>query len=130
MKNKEKFEKDILEIAYQHDRCAVKNGKLTPCRKITCNQCDFNPRDSIVTCGETFKKWLEMEYQELKIQPKVKHCRIDDKILVSDDGVSWKHRHFAKCGEECVYTWYDGATSWTAERSRDWKYAKLPEGEQ
>lgn len=65
------------------------------------------------------------EYLDIIDWDKVK---IDTRVLVSDDGVNWHKRHFARytCGR--VYTWGYGSTSWSKGNVSDvapWRYAKL-----
>ena len=61
MKNKEKYAKEILEIACNGDSIAVKNNKLTCCRCLDCSECLFNGSDC---CRKQVKKWSESEYIE------------------------------------------------------------------
>lgn len=54
--------------------------------------------------------------------------KLDTRVLVSDDGINWHKRHFARytCGR--VYTWGYGSTSWSKGNASDvapWRYAKL-----
>ena len=65
------------------------------------------------------------EYLDIVDWDKVK---IDTRVLVSDDGVNWHKRHFARytCGR--VYAWGYGSTSWSKGNASDvapWRYAKL-----
>lgn len=65
------------------------------------------------------------EYLDIVDWDKVK---IDTRVLVSDDGINWHKRHFARytCGR--VYTWGYGSTSWSKGNASDvapWRYAKL-----
>lgn len=85
----------------------------------------------IIRCEDRTREWAESEYEESKIQPEVKNCKVDDRILVSADGRGWVERHFAKYDKELdeVFAWADGKTSWTTVLTHDWKYAKLPESE-
>lgn len=52
---------------------------------------------------------------------------VDTKILVSNDGLNWHNRHFAKFIYDNVFAWDAGATSWTTCRVTKWKYARLKE---
>ena len=61
MKNKEKYAKEILEIACNGDSIALKNNKLTCCRCSDCSECLFNGSDC---CRKQVKKWSESEYIE------------------------------------------------------------------
>lgn len=61
MKNKEKYAKEIIEIACSGDSIAVKNNKLTFCRCLDCSECLFNCWKD---CRKQVKKWAESEYIE------------------------------------------------------------------
>ena len=61
MKNKEKFAKEIVEIASKGSRIAIEKstGKLRPCEGLLCSECMF---DGIWNCDEETRKWAESEY--------------------------------------------------------------------
>lgn len=61
MKNKEKYEKEILEIACNGDSIAVKNNKVACCRCLDCSECLFN---CLGDCRKQVRKWAESEYIE------------------------------------------------------------------
>lgn len=129
MLNKEKYAKEIIEIACSGGNIAVVNGKLENCRKTQCNGCNFNG-GTIRDCEIKTRKWANSEYVE-PIEPPVDWSKIpvDTPILVRpNEEHAWIHRYFAKYENEIVYAWECGATSWSAEDSDDvceWKYAKL-----
>lgn len=56
---------------------------------------------------------------------------VDTPVLVSFDGCNWFKKYFAKVQNNTVYTWDDGATSWSVIDKKycvtSWKYAKLAE---
>lgn len=62
MKNKEKFAKEIMEIACSGDNIAVikKSGSIVPCDSTECNLCLFHDSD----CKERIREWAESEYIE------------------------------------------------------------------
>lgn len=62
MKNKEKFAKEIIEIACSGSLLAVSNGKPRSCRELKCPKCDLD--NDVVTCHEKVKVWAESEYVE------------------------------------------------------------------
>lgn len=64
MKNKEKFAKEIVEVAITGQCMAVgNNGKIGSCRQIRCGYCKFaNSED----CDTQLKEWAEAEYGEHK----------------------------------------------------------------
>lgn len=65
MKNKEKFEKEIIEIACDGDSIAItsNSGKLVRCRNIKCEECLFN----CTHCEDDTREWAESEYAELVV---------------------------------------------------------------
>ena len=128
MKNREKFAKQIIDIALQRNRIAVnlKSGELVICGKIKCSECLFS--ESNKDCEVLLKEWAEKEYEEPSIWSKVP---VDTPILVrNSEEEAWKKRHFAKYENGIVCAWNDGATSWSVCMSDDiidWKMAKLAE---
>lgn len=62
MKNKEKFAKEILEIACSGDSIAVikKSGRIVPCNGTICGLCLFRDYD----CEKNTREWAESEYTE------------------------------------------------------------------
>lgn len=73
MKNREKFAKEILDIACSGGTIAIdKDGNLVDCRDLICNGCTFS---KVLTCkkDELIPKWCESEYIEKPtITPKEK----------------------------------------------------------
>lgn len=64
MKNREKFAKEILDIACSGGTIAIdKDGNLVDCRDLICNGCTFS---KVLTCkkDELIPKWCESEYIE------------------------------------------------------------------
>ena len=67
MKNREKFAKEILDIACKGGRLAViKGNKVIDCDGISCEQCLFSKFDIFARCcdEEAPMKWAESEYVE------------------------------------------------------------------
>ena len=128
MTNKEKYAKEILDIACKGDKIAVRNGKITSCDDLLCKDCDFGYSD----CNGKTLKWANSEY----VEPPVDWSKVavDTQIFVRDsEAKEWRKRYFAKYDNGIVYAWAGGATSWSAERSSnitDWKMAKLAESEE
>lgn len=63
MKNKEKYAKEIVEIACNRGQIAIEKstGKLRTCEGFPCRNCMF---DGIWNCAEATRKWAESEYIE------------------------------------------------------------------
>jgi len=65
MKNKEKFAKEIFDIACRGDSIAITiaNNEIVPCGNIECNKCIFKVKE-YEECSNKIKKWCELEYVE------------------------------------------------------------------
>lgn len=131
MTNKEKYGKEILDIACTGDRVAMRKSDnvIVGCRKLECLDCAFNTHGK--GCNDAIEKWANSEY----VEPPVDWSKVavDTPILVRDyEGGRWIRRYFAKYEDNTVYAWENGATSWSAHRSNitDWKMAKLAESEE
>ena len=62
MKNKEKFAKEIVEVAITGQSVAVSNnGRIGSCHEIRCKDCKFVNRED---CDVQLKEWAEQEYIE------------------------------------------------------------------
>lgn len=128
MTNKEKFAKEIIEIACIGESLAVINGMPAVCIGTMCGECDFLGK----SCNEKIKEWANSEY----VEPPVDWSKVavDTPILVKDNEEErWKKRHFAKYEDGKVYAYCNGATSWSARRSDNisgWDMAKLAESEE
>ena len=127
MKNKEKYAKEILEIACSGSKIAIdKNtGKICACGLLKCRDCIFDKR----YCAETLKHWCESEC----VEPPVDWSKVpvDTPILVRDfENEEWCNRYFAEYKDGRVFSWANGATSWSAVNNKycvGWGYAKLAE---
>lgn len=62
MKNKEKYAKEIMDIACGGESIAVmkKSGRIVPCNNIECNLCLFRCSD----CKKKIIEWADSEYIE------------------------------------------------------------------
>ena len=133
MTNKEKYGKEILDIACTGDHVAMRKSDnvIVGCRKLGCLDCAFATNGK-GDCSDAIEKWANSEY----VEPPVDWSKVavDTPILVRDSREeAWRKRYFAKYENGKVYTWLGGATSWSADRSSDiayWKMAKLAESEE
>ena len=133
MTNKEKYAKEILDVACTGDNVAMRNSDnvIVGCRKLECLDCAFNTHGKGY-CNDMIEKWANSEY----VEPPVDWSKVavDTPILVRDSREEeWRKRYFAKYEDNTVYAWSGGATSWSAYRSSDianWKMAKLAESEE
>lgn len=131
MTNKEKFMDKMLEAAINRTFFAVdSNGNLAVCSSIRCQDCKFynETNGNTINCVGDFKKWLDAEYKEPKIDPRLHDAPVDAKILVSDDGINWGKRYFCKIERDRVFAFSDGKTSFSCEGEDEitgWSYGKL-----
>lgn len=113
MTNREKYAKEILDIACENEAIAVKNGVPCRCGAIECSECDLarcgsNRND----CGGKFVKWCKAEC----VEPPVDWSKvpIDTPILARNLGSDmWHRRHFAKYENGAVYSFGSIGTSWS-----------------
>lgn len=126
MLNREKYAKEILDIACKGDKIAVRNGKMTSCDNLLCKDCDFGYSD----CNEKILKWANSEY----VEPPVDWSKVavDTPILVKDcESGEWLPMHFAKYEDGHVFAFRNGMTSWSSHCDMFyWEYAKLAESEE
>ena len=125
MLNKEKYAKEIAEIACNGKDIAIVAGKPMLCCEASCDTCDIEH-----DCTRGLKEWANSEY----VEPPVDWSKIpiDTPILVRDSELfAWSKEHFAKYEDETVYTWDYGKTSWSTYDGKmsSYKYAMLPESE-
>lgn len=74
MKNKEKFAKEIIDVACKGNTIAVtKDNKVVDCDDIPCGSCIFDDCDKYIkhighlqSCGDKLHEWAESEYVEPK----------------------------------------------------------------
>ena len=83
MKNKEKYEKEIMNIACSGDSIAVmkKSGRVVSCNETECSLCLFRDSD----CREKTRDWAESEYIEKTVISKRDRMFLD---LLKD---RWKY---------------------------------------
>lgn len=76
MKNKEKYTKEIVEIASKGSKIAIEKstGKLRPCEGLLCSECMFG---KIYPCNEATRKWAESEYIEKPVISKIDRLILD-----------------------------------------------------
>lgn len=130
MLNKEKYAKEIVDVALKEEAFAFMDGKICACSDVQgCTSCAFYDRDD---CIISKQEWANSEY----VAPPVDWSKVavDTPILVRDlEWGEWAKRYFAKYENGLVYAWVNGTTSWSAgdkDYVNDWKYAKLAASEE
>ena len=132
MTNKEKYAKEILDIACAGDNVAMRKSDnvVLDCKNLKCSDCAFNPNGKGY-CNDMVEKWANSEYVESPVD--WSKVAVDTPILVKDyECGNWNRGYFAMYKNGTVFTWYHGETSWSAEGDSDitsWRYAKLAESE-
>ena len=109
MLNKEKYAKEIIDIACSGSSIGMRNGVLCACNSIgDCIYCDFYGNKTI--CGIAIKEWANSEYKEREID--WSKVPVDTPILITYSCYTLK-RHFAKYYNKTIYFYPDGTTSWS-----------------
>lgn len=112
MKNKEKFAKEIIEIAATGTSVAMCNGVLRECRGLYCSQCDFY---SDRECDEKIKEWAESEYVEPKYEIDWASVPVDTPVLLKEKNNVDNKRYFYKTlSEGTLALFINGRTSWSS----------------
>lgn len=108
MKNKEKFAKEIIEIAVARSTIAMRDGVLQECRDLPCSQCDFFSNRK---CDEKIKKWAESEYVEYETD--WSKVPIDTPVI-SSSGYRYYFAGYHE-GNSFIDVFLQGRTSWSSE---------------
>lgn len=128
MTNKEKYEKEILDIfceTFMHP--ALTKEGLVKCDTAECADCLFRAID----CEDYFQQWLESEYKEPEIDwTKVP---VDTKIYVRDsEDMGWLRRYFHSYSKGKINAFEGGSTSWSATPNNysTWDLADIADPEE
>lgn len=128
MTNYEHYKEQIEKIVRLGWRIAVtKDGEPHSCSELSCQNCIAEGVD----CYQTVSKWADEEYIKPEERVDWSKVPVDTPVLVkvTCDG-DWYKRYFAKYQNGCVYTFNNGATSWSCNGNIDsWNFAKLAEVE-
>lgn len=127
MLNREKFAKQIMDIALEHATVVVtKDGSsICCCGEIMCQQCMFYRSD--FRCGGAFGKWLDSEHVELEID--WSKVPVDTPVLVrNNENGPFEKRYLnrAELYSNLFITYPNGKTSWSSNLlSENWKFCEL-----
>lgn len=112
MKNKEKFAKEIIEVAVAGGSIAMRDGVLQECCDLPCSQCDFV---SGGMCHEKIKEWAESEYVEPRYEIDWASVPVDTPVINSNGS----RYYFAGYNNimDVIYVFIYGCTSWSSENS-------------
>ena len=97
MKNKEKYAKEIIEIACEYGAVNERTGELKGCSEIICEHCLLREM-GISSCKEKMKEWLESEYIEKPVISK------KDRTFLEYLNANINYIARDMDGDLCVYT--------------------------
>lgn len=112
MKNKERYAKEIIELACSVDSIAVTKGseRIVKCSSIACSECLFAP----LNCVEKIREWVEQEYIEKPVISKRDRAFLDylrecHKFVARDkDGELFIYKTQPRKNENCCNWASDG----------------------
>lgn len=124
MTNREKYLDEILAAM----SWGKFSGEIDHCQNHKCDDCDFETGQR--SCRKEIMDWLRAEVDK---EPEVDWNKVpvDTPVWVRDrDGNTWRPRYFARYENGLIYTWANGATSWSSDGiGTYWNQAKLAEGD-
>ena len=110
MKNKEKYAKEIMEIACSGDRIAITkgSGRIVPCCSLLCSECLFRAND----CRKNIKDWAESEYIEKPVVSKrdktfLEYIKEEYKYIARDENGKLFAYKSKSCKLERFSSWVD-----------------------
>lgn len=107
MRNKEKFSKEIVEIACEGNEVAVskETGKPVRCVDMRCSMCAINlNEDEYKTCTDYRKEWAESEY--------IKKAVISKKDRAFLEYLKEEFKYIARHKDGTLFAYKDGLTNW------------------
>ena len=123
MTNGEKYKDTIIKHIKndsEGDYCDFIKSKILLCYGLNCNELDC------LDCTAIQSLWFNEEYKEPEEKVDWTKVAVDTPVLVRNvDGSDWRKRHFAKYQNGQIFTYDDGKTSWSTQRTTSWKQGKL-----
>lgn len=122
MLNKEKFAKEIMELALNHETVSIAtDGRLIPCGQVPCDYCklyghyEWSNSPLIGNkCTDNFIRWANSEYKEPEID--WERVPVDTPVLVWDNFETNKSKRYYAGLNGRYYMAFDcGATSWSSD---------------
>lgn len=111
MKNKEKYAKEIIEVACSGGVIAMGSGIIRKCAGLPCQKCSFNIDG--IECDEMRKTWAESEYIEPKYETDWSKVPVDTPVINSNGD----RYYFSKYNNimDVIYVFMYGCTSWSSK---------------
>lgn len=102
MTNREKYAKEILDIACSGGNIALVEGEIVSCFSIEeCKNCAFSTtKTGLATCGAGVKQWAEQEYKEFAPCP---FCGKTDTLIVISCMDLQECKNYRECADESAY---------------------------
>lgn len=124
MTNKDHYETLLSEYAMAGILWGINNNKPVPCSELDCLQCAIRPSRKN-RCPNKRLIWLSQDFKEPSVD--WSEVAVDTPVYVRNTLTSpWRRRYFAAFKNNHVYTFSDGATSWSGEqRTTRWDHAEL-----
>lgn len=127
MTNGEKYKDAIIkhikkdsENSVNNSYCDFIKSKILSYYGLNCEGVDCHD------CGVIQSLWFSEEYKEPEEKVDWTKVAVDTPVLVRNvDGSNWRKRHFAKYQNGQIFTYNDGKTSWSTQRTTSWKQGKL-----
>ena len=116
--------KEVFEKCNNNDYVKDNNGK-----EWKVDKGDLTNNIGFISDYYSLKELFDLEFKKV-YDIDWRKVAVDTKILVSNDGDVWYHAHFAKFENNTIYTFTDGATSFTYgyygySEFEPWQYVKL-----
>ena len=110
MKNKEKYAKEIIEVACSGEVIAMGSGIIRKCSELPCQKCSFNIDG--IECDEMRKTLSESEYIEPKYETDWSKVPVDTPVLIK--GAVDNRRYFSRLlPDKRLAVFRNGRTSWS-----------------
>lgn len=115
-----KYIKSNSEDNLNNPYCDFIKSKILSYYGLNCKELDCHD------CGAIQSLWFSEEYKEPEEKVDWTKVAVDTPVLVRNvDGSNWRKRHFAKYQNGQIFTYNDGKTSWSTQRTTSWKQGKL-----
>lgn len=135
MKNKEKFEKEILELACDGKRIAIdrQTGEFRSCYETPCRECLFHSSNT-EQCKEKVREWAEAEYVERPVISKrdrefLEYLGENAKWMTKESGSGISVWLTKPKKDKSISAWTDGMYNCLSEFNIDFPMVKLEDDE-
>lgn len=135
MKNKEKYAKEIVELACDGNRIAIdrQTGEFRSCYETPCIECLFHSSDT-KQCIERIRKWAESEYIEKSVISKrdrafLEYLGENAKWMTRESGSGISVWITKPKKDKSISAWTDGMYNCLSELNIDFPMVKFEDEE-